>query len=331
MALKILILRFSSIGDIILTTPVMRCLKQQLPGVEIHYATKASFAFLVNSNPYIDKVHSLEKDLQALIGELKAEKFDEIIDLHNNLRTLIIKTKLGIPSNSFRKLNIEKWLLVNLRINRMPDIHIVDRYLETVQHLVVKNDGAGLDYFIPEKDETDPKSICGYEPGTYYALVIGAKFATKRMPLHKLISLCNDLNHPLVLLGGSEDAETAKKIMAAVGEHVKDQCGKLNFNQSVSMLKHSAVVITHDTGLMHAAAALRKPIVSVWGNTVPELGMYPYLPGNSPNKSRLLEVKGLNCRPCSKIGFDKCPKKHFACMEKIPDSAIIEAAESLWT
>ena len=115
---KILILRFSSIGDIVLTTPVVRCIKQQLPDAEVHYCTKQAFRGILEPNPYIDKVHTLGNSLGELVQQLKAENFDFVVDLHNNLRTTIIKTRLGRPSKSFDKLNLEKWLMVNLRVNR---------------------------------------------------------------------------------------------------------------------------------------------------------------------------------------------------------------------
>jgi ADP-heptose:LPS heptosyltransferase len=145
--MKILIIRFSSIGDIILTTPVVRCLKTQLDDVEIHYATKQNFKSIFEENPYIDKMHYLSGGLRDFIAGLKKEKFDYVIDLHHNLRSRIIKTALGVKSYSFNKLNWEKWLFVNLKINKLPNVHIVDRYLDTIKNLGVKNDSLGLDYF----------------------------------------------------------------------------------------------------------------------------------------------------------------------------------------
>src|SRR5437868_7515395 len=141
---KFLILRFSSIGDIVLTTPVIRCLKKQVKGAEVHYALKKSFADTLAHHPYVDKKFFLEDDLSALISELKKEKYDYIIDLHHNQRTFWIKQRLGVTSFSFSKLNLEKWLLVNLKINRLPGVSIVDRYMKTVESFGVKNDGQGL-------------------------------------------------------------------------------------------------------------------------------------------------------------------------------------------
>jgi ADP-heptose:LPS heptosyltransferase len=316
--LKILIIRFSSIGDIVLTTPVIRCLKKQLRGSEIHYLTKQNFKDVLLSNPYIDKLHLLQESLSATISMLRAEKFDLIIDLHHNLRTLIIKTRLGVKSSSFDKLNREKWLLVNFKIDRMPPIHIVDRYLATVAFLGVKNDDQGLDYFLNAEH-----SLATLLPATHQSfigIVIGAQHATKRLPQHQLINLCEGLKQPIVLLGGPEDNLRGAEIAASAGVQVFNACGKFTIDQSAYLVKMAGQIITHDTGLMHIAAAFNKLITSVWGNTVPEFGMYPYRTA----ESNIVEVKGLHCRPCSKIGYQKCPLGHFKCMNDISVPLIIE-------
>jgi ADP-heptose:LPS heptosyltransferase len=328
--MKILILRFSSIGDIVLTTPVVRVLKTQLEGVQIHYAIKKQYADILHHNPYVDKVHVLKKDLNELIAELRKEKFDCIIDLHNNLRTRIIKWRLGVTSYSFRKLNIEKWLLVNFKINRLPNLHIVDRYLATAQPLGIKNDTLGLDYFIPEKDEVPLEWLPETHRKGYVAYAIGAQHETKKLPLQRMIELCDRISKPIVLLGGKEDRENGEKIQTFFEKHAGSQayekgleelgkktiiynaCGLFNLHQSASLVKQARYVFAHDTGLMHIAAALKKEIFSIWGSTLPAFGMYPYR-----TKFTVLENNKLNCRPCSKIGFDKCPKGHFKCMNKI--------------
>jgi len=310
--LKLLILRFSSIGDIVLTTPVVRCLKKQL-GAEVHFLTKSSFTGILEPNPYIDKVFSFQKEISPkLVAQLKNEGYDEVIDLHHNLRSLRLKRSLGIPSHSFDKLNWEKWLLVNFKIDRMPKTHIVDRYLATIRHLGVFNDGAGLDYFIPETESLAQIELPA-EPFTAFA--IGATHATKRLPEEKILEICQRSTLPVVLLGGKTEQEAGERIAQAF-PHVHNLCGRLSLHQSAAVLRACSKVITHDTGLMHIAAALRKPILSVWGSTVPKLGMWPLYPtGMDLNTS--IEVAGLKCRPCSKIGFDRCPKGHFNCMHQI--------------
>lgn len=310
---KFLIIRLSSIGDIVLTTPVVRCLRQQAAPCEIHYLVRKSFRPVLESNPYIDKIITIEKSVDDVVEALKNENYDHIIDLHKNFRSMDVRRKLGVSSSSFPKLNTQKWLLVNFKIDRMPDVHIVDRYFKAVKKLGVKNDEKGLDYFIPEKDEVAASRLPESHQNGYVALVIGGKHKTKQLPTEKAVELVKKIKYPVIILGGPEDAEEAGKISAVDPERIFIACGKFSINQSASLVKQAGIVVTNDTGLMHVAAAFRKRIISIWGNTVPQLGMFPYLPGE-PEKFSTYEVKGLSCRPCSKIGFEKCPKKHFKCM-----------------
>ena len=312
--MKILIIRFSSIGDIVLTTPVIRCIKQQIKDVEVHFLCKTSFRSILQSNPYIDKIHSIDKNISEVISQLKSENFSFIVDLHNNLRSTLVKIHLRKPSSSFNKLNFEKWLLVNFKINMLPKNHIVDRYIQSVGKLGIVNDGKGLDYFIPLPDEIDLSTFSPSHQHGYIAFVIGAKHFTKQLPEEKIISICQKINMPLILLGGKEDQAKGEIIKKAIGEKAINACGNYNLHQSASLIKQAQKVISHDTGLMHIAAAFKKEIISIWGNTIPAFGMHPYL---SDSKSSILEVKGLSCRPCSKIGYDKCPKGHFKCMREV--------------
>jgi len=327
---KVLVIRFSSIGDIVLTTPVVRNLKTQLNDAEVHYCTKIQFKSIVENNPYIDKAHYLEDSLGDLIKQLKKEQFDYVVDLHKNLRTSIIKFRLGARSNSFDKLNRQKWLMVNLKINQLPNRHIVDRYMDTVIPLGVKMDNLGLDYFIPEKDEVPKDWLPETHRKEYVAYAIGAQHNTKKLPLKRMIELCDKINKPIVLLGGKGDSAQAEQIEKYFAKTEKSEpmeegltklnkktiiynaCGKFNLNQSASLVKQATYVFSHDTGLMHIAAAFKKEVFSIWGNTIPSFGMYPYR-----TKFTVLENNKLDCRPCSKIGHQKCPKGHFKCMNEI--------------
>ena len=321
---KFLIIRFSSIGDIVLTTPVIRCLRKKYPDAEIHFLTKYAFRQIIAHNPYIDKIHTLGDSFELMLHELATEDYDYIIDLHHNLRTLRIKKHLkNVRSFSFNKLNIEKFLLTNFKINTLPKKHVVDRNFECIQPLGVQNDGLGLDYFIPDFDQVKESDLPTSHMHGYIAVVIGAALATKKLPLHKLRELCAAIDHPVVLLGGKEDYENGKAIAAADEIKIYNACGKFNLNESAHLVKKSKLVITHDTGLMHIAAALQKPVISVWGNTVPAFGMYPYYGKRSNIDYDVAEVNKLWCRPCSKIGYKKCPKGHFRCMESIAVNDII--------
>lgn len=320
---KFLIIRFSSIGDIVLTTPVIRCLKQQVPDAEVHFLTKSSFLPVVQHNPYIDKIHLLAHSWELMIEELKSENYDYIIDLHHNSKTLRVKSSLKKKSFSFYKLNIEKYIYTGLKLNLLPKIHIVDRYLKTVESFGVKNDGAGLDYFISKEEETKRDDIPASHSAGFVACVIGAALGTKQWPVHKWKEFCRQLNHPVILLGGPEDVTAGNEIAAIDDVKVYNACGKFKLNESADLVRKAKLVVTNDTGLMHIAAAYKKPIISLWGNTVPSFGMTPYY-GVSMVPHTMVQVNKLWCRPCSKIGYKKCPLGHFKCMEKIEVEQVLQ-------
>ncbi len=326
---KFLIIRFSSIGDIVLTTPVLRCIKKQVANAEVHVLTKKGFQDILTPNVYVDKVYATDGSLKDVMPDLKKENYDFVIDLHRNLRSLKVKFALHKKSFSFDKLNFEKWLLVNFGKNILPHKHIVDRYFEAVQTLNVQNDGEGLDFFIRKEDEIIIQQLPHTHQQGFIGIAIGAKHNTKIMPLEKLITMCKALQYPIVLLGGKEDAERASEIEKQVGTTIYNACGKYNLGQSASLVKQASVIITHDTGLMHIAAAFKKHIISIWGNTIPEFGMYPYLP-SSEKGSAIIEVNNLPCRPCSKIGYQKCPLTHFNCMNLIDTNEVVRVVNGMW-
>lgn len=322
---KILVIRFSSIGDIVLTTPVIRCLKQQIEGnVEIHYLTKKQYQSVIEFSPYVSKIHTIEKSTNEIIEALKQEQFDYIIDLHKNLRSKRVIKSLKCLSFTFDKINYKKWLLTTFKINKLPNIHIVDRYMKAVQALGVTNDEKGLEYFVDDKDVVQLSDLPITHQTGYIGFAIGAQHPTKRLPVAKIVSICKKINQPILLLGGKEDIRSADRIMQEVGESVYNTCGKYSINQSASLVQQSRALITHDTGLMHIGVAFGVKIISVWGNTVPAFGMYPYYPNNH-EKFSIIENKNLKCRPCSKLGHDSCPKKHFKCMNDIDEELIIKS------
>ncbi|MEM9835296.1 MAG: glycosyltransferase family 9 protein [Bacteroidota bacterium] len=316
--MKILIVRFSSIGDIVLTSTTVRCVKQQTKA-EVHFLTKARFRAVVEHNPYIDRVWTMEKDLKEVVKDLKAERFDLVLDLHNNLRCWVLSWHLRKSKfYRFSKLNTQKWLLTRWKINRLPDIHIVDRYLATASSLGVKNDGQGLDYFPGEATADFIEAGQAWHSQPYLAFVIGAAHATKCLTEEQMIDFCRAFQQPILLLGGPAEKEQGERIATAAGHHVHSTCGQFTLHESAMLVRDAAAVLTHDTGLMHIAAAFDKPIISVWGNTVADFGMYPYLPRQKKEeRERRIAVTGLSCRPCSKIGFSACPQGHFRCIRDI--------------
>jgi ADP-heptose:LPS heptosyltransferase len=330
--MKFLIIRFSSIGDIVLTTPVIRCLKKQVEGAEVHFLVKDSFRSVVEHNPYIDKLHVLAHSKELMLHELVDENYDYVIDLHHNVRTLAVKNTLKKKSFSFHKLNIEKYIYTSLKLNILRKVHIVDRYMATLKSFGVTNDGEGLDYFISPNEETTRKDIPASHYLGYIACVIGAAHGTKRWPVHKWQEFARKMDHPIMLLGGKEDAANGNEIASVDDVKVYNACGKFSLNESADLVKKSKVVISNDTGLMHIAAAYKRPVISLWGNTVPSFGMYPYygdkfLSGGQSLPYEILQVNKLWCRPCSKIGYAKCPLGHFKCMENISPDEVIAAVK----
>jgi ADP-heptose:LPS heptosyltransferase len=315
MSAKILIIRFSSIGDIVLTSALVRCVKEQVPSAEVHFVCKHAFRDVMVNNPNVDKLHCFKRNVGEILPQLKAERFDYLIDLHHNIRSLRLKMALGVKAFAFPKLNLEKFVAVYFkRIKSLPAVHIVDRYFETVKHLGVVNDEKGLDYFISERDAFDFDNKFGIKKSEgFVALVAGGSYFTKQIPIEKLREICIQIKRNIVVLGGKADAETAKQL-AKEFHHVKNACGELSLNESAYVIKLAEAVISSDTGLMHIAAAFKKKIFSLWGNTIPEFGMTPYM---THPESKILEVKQLSCRPCSKLGYHKCPKGHFKCMHEI--------------
>jgi heptosyltransferase-2 len=316
---KILILRLSSIGDIVLTTPIVRCIYRQFPGVEIHFVTKITFKSILDYNPYVHKVHVFGNDISELSETLGGENFDLLIDLHKNLRSRKLKQLLKVKSITFDKINLKKFLAVNFKmLNRLPKKHIVDRYFEALKPIGLENDGYGLDYFISEKDKVDVTQWLPAENKKFVVLVIGGSYTTKKIPINKLIEICSFLTLPIILVGGKEDQGTGEQLKQLF-PGVIDTSGRYNFNQSASLIQQCEWVISSDTGMMHIASAFKKKIISLWGNTIPAFGMAPYMP---QPENVILEIEGLECRPCSKLGYKGCPLGHFKCMNTIDVSLV---------
>ena len=342
--MRLLFIRFSSIGDIVFTTPAIRCAKQQIPGVEIHFLTKAAMKAVTIGNPYIDHFHYFDKDLQATINQLKACKFDYIIDLHKNYRTYQIQKALGVPSLSYEKLSLQKFLLTKLHLNFMPMRHIADRCLDALSSLGIVNDGKGLDYFIPKETTINNSALpASFESG-YIALVIGASYATKKLPVSALQNLCHKIPYPIVLIGGKEDEAQGAAVEAINPIKIWNACGKFNLQESALLVKQAKTVISHDTGFLYIACAFHKKTVAIWGATSPALQVEPYYPTvqqvnqttlNTNTAPTILNynemyfnaiVPNLPCQPCSNYGTNHCPQGHFACMQQQDLQSIADKA-----
>jgi len=330
--MKILVIRFSSIGDIVLTTPVIRCLKQQLPEAEIHFLTKLKFKAVSQHNPFIDQFHYFDGDLKSVIKQLKLEQFDYVVDLHKNFRTFVIKKSLSVPAFTYKKETLRKFLLTKFKINLMLGKHIVKRNLETILPLGVKDDGKGLDYFISPTDEVPMDHLPIAHQFGYIGFVIGGSYYTKKLTTQQIKDLCVQIEFPILLLGGKEDEAVGQEVAAVDPIKIYNACGKFSLNQSAFLVQKSKLIISHDTGLQYVASAYGKKTIAIWGGTSPKLDVEPYFgakqflnkpSGFTPYKNFVVD---LPCQPCSNFGTRNCPKKHFKCMRNHDLNAIASLA-----
>jgi ADP-heptose:LPS heptosyltransferase len=303
-----LIIRFSSIGDIVLTSPIVRCVYNQY-SKNIHILTKSNFRSLYDNSPYVSKVICYDDyPLLDLVKILRKENYQLILDLHKNLKSKIISFLLFKKVISFSKLNLKKWLYVKLKLNLLPSLHLVDRYFDSLNELKIINDKQGLNYFYKSDFQPSTESFIN----TNYAVaVLGAAHYTKTVPKEKWQQWISKIDLPIILIGGK--AEIPLSIELSKMQNTINKVGICSLDESAYYLEKSSFVISPDTGMMHIAASFQKSIISVWGNTLPQFGMYPYY-ANNQIKNINLEVSNLKCRPCSKIGYNKCPQNHHNCM-----------------
>jgi heptosyltransferase-2 len=315
---RILIIRLSSLGDILLTTPLIRAIKTQFPKIKIDFLTRTEYQDTIKLNPYLEKIHLYQREEnsnQLLILELQKNKYDLVLDLQNNLRSKRVVSSLKIPVQKFGKRNLSKFLLVNFKINTLKEApQIPIRYSYTIKNL--RLDEQGLDLITdksPSSAIIEKDKLIGFCPG--------ARHFTKRWPEEYFIELGNKLSQngfTVVLFGGRIDkdncSQLANNIPASINLSNDD-----DLLQTVADMKFCRTVVCNDSGLMHTASAVGTKVIAILGSTVKEFGFAPY---NCSNL--ILENNSLTCRPCSHIGKSDCPKKHFECMKSIKPEFVFE-------
>jgi ADP-heptose:LPS heptosyltransferase len=315
---KILVIRFSSIGDIILTTPLIRCLKHQIDA-EIDFLTKSNYQDLIISNPNISEVITFST-FPKTIDVLKSKKYDFVIDLQNNFRSLRIRSLLTVKSYTFSKNNFRRYILIYFGINLLNN-HIVDRYFKSVEELNISNDNQGIDYFISNKNlkidfNTDQEYICWCIGGTY---------EQKKLSVMQITNVISKIELPILFIGGESEKKISSQIINSMKcNNVSDLCGKTSIDESAYLIKKSKLVLTNDTGMMHIASAFDIPIISFWGCTKPSLGFSPYQ-ANVKSETIITELSG---RPCSKHG-KYCRFQSDGCIKEIDEDIIINTVTRL--
>ena len=317
--LKILVIRFSSIGDIILTTPVLRCLKIQ-KNAEIHFLTKKKYTDLLLSNPNVSKIITQESySSNGFINDLKNEKFDYIIDLQNNFKSFKLKLSLQLTSFTISKRYFQRILFIWFGINLLRD-HIVERYFRTLKPLNIVDDNKGLDYFI----DSETRVNFNFK-SKYITWNLGASYIQKKLSLEQLKGVIEKLQMPVVLIGGSTEVDEANYILKNISsKKIFNFCGKLTISQSALLIKYSQLLLTNDSAMMHIGASFNVPIISFWGCTKPSLGFTPYKTNNMD-----IQLSSKNSSlPCSRHGsYCKYTKK--GCVKSIDVNEIYNAVLSV--
>lgn len=319
---NILIIRFSSLGDVLLTTPVIRSLKKMLPEANIDYLVKEEAREVLQHNPYLRDLHIYREN--TALHALTSSDYDLIIDLQNNIKSIRL-TSGNDRVVRFHKSDIKKFLLVNLKLNLLEDMpQIPVRYALSISRsgyiADFKLDDEGLDLFF-SKHETglDPRK-------DHIAIAPGSKHFSKRWPEYHFTKLCNmiiDSGFTPVLVGGKDDMKICSAIQEAE-PRVINKCGGNDLYAAASVFADCKAAVTCDSGLMHVACAMKTPVLAIFGSTVQEFGFTPY-----KNKSIVIENDNLSCRPCSHIGKNHCPQKHFRCLADIQPADVFESLSRL--
>jgi heptosyltransferase-2 len=323
---RVLVVRLSAIGDIVLTTPLLEELHRALPHAMIDYCTKAPFMPLVASNPVVVSVVTPE-------SVSPGTEYDLVVDLQNNRRSraMIRKIRAGKVTR-YHKSNWKKVLLVHFKINVSEGCQsVVERYGEALDGIAGKVTSPCLLYPSPD-DRAFAAGALGTE-APVLAVCFGANHFTKRYPLERFARIiglvASATTARVLLLGGKEDEADAAKLMAALPETARSRvlslAGKASLMQSAALLERSALVLCNDTGLMHIASAFGRKLFVIFGSSVREFGFMPW-----KADYELFETEGLKCRPCSHIGRSTCPEGHFRCMTDIaPERIAAKIVETL--
>lgn len=342
---KTLIIRFSSVGDIVLSSLLVRTLRYRFPQIHIDFLLKSEYADLVRYSPHVDRVIEFPPggslgDLVRLRRAIREERYDLIIDIHDSIRSRILSFGAG-RTVRVNKRKVARWLLVNLKRDLYSSFGgapgVAERYLETVHAFGVRDDGGGLEVHVPPETGERVRLLLrdrGLLPGNQaIGLCPSAKHANKMWLKERFaetaVALAQRHEAPVLLFGSAEEAPRCSEIAALVeaaspDARVVNLAGVLSLLETAAAMDHCGVVITNDSGLMHIAAARKRKVVALFGPTVWQFGFFPF-----GTTSTVIEHPALSCRPCTHIGLPDCPRGHFRCMRDLESGTVIQAATVL--
>ncbi|MGD0590916.1 MAG: lipopolysaccharide heptosyltransferase II [Bacteroidota bacterium] len=341
---KTLVIRFSSIGDVVLASPLLRVLHTRFPSSQIDFVVRKEYSELIRYNPNLNHTFAFDahggfQELHRLASTLRRKKYDLIIDIQNNLRSRYIRSISGAKEIVvINKRIFARTMLVRLKKNFYLDIvSVADRYIEPVRIYGIENDAQGLEIFIP--DETMHKvsgkisSLKLHKRENVVGFCPSAKHATKRWPEERFIEagirLVRELKAKIILFGGKSDTVLCTTIANGINKKSEGECaieysGQFSLLETAAAMQFCDVIVTNDSGLMHIAAAMKKKLVAIFGSTVREFGFFPV-----GTENIVIERKGLYCRPCSHIGRSNCPEGHFRCMNEIQIDDVVGSIKAV--
>lgn len=314
---KVIIIRLSSLGDILLTTPLIRTLKTLYPQLNIDFIVRKEYQDAIRFNPYLSQIIPINRSYNSkeINDKITNGKYDLIIDLQNNFRSRKFTRNAPCKIVRYKKPYLKRLLLVKFKVNKFEEIiPIPVRYANSIPNFTLDNKGLEL-FLSPDNKNNLPNKI------NYIGLCPGSQHKTKMWPPEYFVKLGNELNKNnfgVLLFGGKNDQKICKEISNQI-ENSKDLSNNNDLLKLAEGIKMCKAVICNDSGLMHTALAINVPTIAIFGSTVKEFGFAPY-----KGKNLILENNLLSCRPCSHIGLDECPKKHLKCLKDINPSFVIK-------
>ncbi len=340
---KILIIRLSSLGDVLLASPLLRQLREKFPTAQIDFLTRPEYSDLFRYNPHLTRVllfdttHSFGYlwHWRARIGR---EGYDTILDIHNSLRSNILTRVPGFRTRIYRirKNQWIRFLLVRFKINLYLKFHrrilpVWEKYMRTAFSLGVRDADGHLELFLSPESEKTAVEFFNHLPGAGWEIAVapGARHFTKRWPeeffSETITYLFREHGWRSLLLGSAAEVSTIENILARVPDGAAiSVAGKFSILESAALIRRCRVLVSNDSGLMHVGNALGIPMVAIFGSTVRELGFYP-----ERSAITILENAGLYCRPCSHIGRNECPEGHLRCLREIPPKLVVDAIREM--
>ncbi len=332
---NILAVRFSSIGDVLLTTPLLRAIRQRYPGSNITVLTKPAHAPLLSHNPHVSRVLSAEpnRTLRHLAAELRADRYTDLLDLHDSFRSRMLRALVPGNWTRYPKHRVARALLIHTKRNWYRSWRpVAERYFAAAQHLDVTPDGRPPEFFLAaDARQGIDKWLVGAglaQDRSMIAVAPGAAHATKRWPAQHwqaLIDRIIEQGNDVVIVGGAADRPLAAALTLKGAGRVVSAAGQFGLQETGALIERSAALVSGDTGVMHMATGVGTPVVALFGPTVKEFGFFPYTPA-----SRVIELD-LSCRPCSSKGGPRCPLGHHRCLVDIGPETVFAALRGSWS